>query len=87
MRILLHLERTDDGFVWWAESPEQPGFSALAPTLKQLKELVLETISAEGWADPSYQLSDPQDEPVSGPSTEQMHDSHLRFKKRLVHAS
>lgn len=36
-RILVHLEASDSGPVWWAESPEFPGFSAAGDTLVNLR--------------------------------------------------
>jgi hypothetical protein len=36
--LVIHLEGGDGEVVWWAESPQIPGFSAAAPTLKELRE-------------------------------------------------
>ncbi len=41
VRVLLHLEATDDGgVVWWAESGDVPGFTAAAPELVELRRRV-----------------------------------------------
>lgn len=62
MEIMIHLDRLDDGeIVWWAESEEQP-LSAAAPTLFELKALVVEVLEVEGWGEPSYTLVATADE-------------------------
>jgi predicted RNase H-like HicB family nuclease len=39
VRLLIHLDRLDDEqrAVWWAESPDVPGFSAVGDTLRELR--------------------------------------------------
>lgn len=37
MELVIHLEGADSEAVWWAESPQMPGFSAAAPTLSELR--------------------------------------------------
>lgn len=36
--LTIHLESVDDEVVWWADSPDVPGFSAAAPSLVELRE-------------------------------------------------
>ena len=41
--VLIHLERVEDdrpSFVWWAEAPSLPGFSAAADRLPQLLDRI-----------------------------------------------
>jgi predicted RNase H-like HicB family nuclease len=38
VELVIHIEAADGEAVWWAESPEVPGFSAAAPTLAELRE-------------------------------------------------
>lgn len=38
----MHLEEADGEAVWWANSPDLPGFTAAAPSLADLRELVRE---------------------------------------------
>ena len=42
--LIIHLEADGHEAVWWAESPDVAGFSAAAPTLGELRELVVEGI-------------------------------------------
>jgi predicted RNase H-like HicB family nuclease len=46
--VLLNLEATgttvDDEIIWWAESPDVPGFSAAADNLPELRRLYLEAL-------------------------------------------
>lgn len=46
--LIIHLEDADGEVVWWAESPDVPGFSAAAPTLAELRERAREALSARG---------------------------------------
>lgn len=40
VRVVLHLETTDEGTtVWWAETPELGGFSATDKSLQRLADL------------------------------------------------
>ncbi len=39
VELIIHLDSADDGVVWWAESPEAPGFTAAADSLAELREL------------------------------------------------
>lgn len=45
--LLIHLESADGDVVWWAESPQVPGFTAAAPTLAELRELALDALRSE----------------------------------------
>lgn len=36
--LTIHLEGVDGEVVWWADSPDVPGFSAAAPNLIALRE-------------------------------------------------
>ncbi len=36
VHVLVHLDRADDDWVWWAESPEVPGFYAAESSLQAL---------------------------------------------------
>lgn len=50
VRVLVYLERADEGWVWWAEAPDVPGFSAADDSLQTLlirSELALRDILAE----------------------------------------
>jgi hypothetical protein len=47
VQVVVHLELTDDEFVWWADSPDVPGFSAAAPRLKQLENEVDRLLRSE----------------------------------------
>lgn len=38
IELIIHLEGVDGEAVWWAESPDVPGFSAAAPSLIELRE-------------------------------------------------
>jgi predicted RNase H-like HicB family nuclease len=40
----IHLEPTDTDVVWWAESEGMPGWSATAPTLRELRTLIEEAV-------------------------------------------
>lgn len=45
VELIIHLENTDAGeTVWWAESPAVPGFSAAAPTLRELRDRATEAL-------------------------------------------
>lgn len=37
--MVIHLENADGEAVWWAESPQAPGFTAAAETLRELRAL------------------------------------------------
>lgn len=37
IELVIHIEAANGEAVWWAESPEVPGFSAAAPTLAELR--------------------------------------------------
>jgi predicted RNase H-like HicB family nuclease len=39
--LIIHLDNADGEVVWWAESPEAPGFTAAASSLVELRELAL----------------------------------------------
>lgn len=64
IRLLVHLEPSGDQQVWWAESPDVPGFSASDATLKDLlarSTWALAEITEERGEDPAsmdlvYQL-------------------------------
>jgi hypothetical protein len=36
--LTIHLEDVDGEVVWWADSPDVPGFSAAAPSLEELRK-------------------------------------------------
>jgi predicted RNase H-like HicB family nuclease len=36
--LTIHLEAVEGEVVWWADSPDVPGFSAAAPSLVELRE-------------------------------------------------
>jgi predicted RNase H-like HicB family nuclease len=38
VELVIHIEAADGEAVWWAESPEVPGFSVAAPTLAEMRE-------------------------------------------------
>jgi predicted RNase H-like HicB family nuclease len=38
IELVIHIEAADGEAVWWAESPDVPGFSAAAPTLADLRD-------------------------------------------------
>jgi len=40
----IHLEPADQDVVWWAETDGLPGFSAAAPTLRELRTLIEEAV-------------------------------------------
>jgi predicted RNase H-like HicB family nuclease len=40
----IHLEPTETDVVWWAESGGMPGWSATAPTLRELRTLIEEAV-------------------------------------------
>lgn len=44
-RILVHLEASESGPVWWAESADFPGFSAAADTLVDLRRRATAALS------------------------------------------
>jgi hypothetical protein len=44
LTLIVHHETTDDSAVWWAESPEFPGFSATDVSLDGLRARALEAI-------------------------------------------
>lgn len=48
--LVVHLDEADGEAVWWAESPDLPGFSAAAPTLAELRERVTGAIG-DGWTE------------------------------------
>jgi hypothetical protein len=56
MQVTLHVELTDDGISWWAESATHPPFSAAAPTLSELKDLVRAAAQMEGWPPPRFSI-------------------------------
>lgn len=37
--LIIHLDIADGEVVWWAESPEAPGFTAVAGSLAELRDL------------------------------------------------
>ena len=51
--LLVHLEAVESGLVWWAESPEVPGFSVTSTTLRELqvraKMAMADIAEDEGW--------------------------------------
>jgi len=48
MTMLFHLEKADDELVWWVESPDVVGFYAAAPTLVEVRHLVIEALRGLG---------------------------------------
>lgn len=51
--VLVHMEMTDDGVVWWGETVDVPGFYAAADSLQELMtqtELAIAELRAEGEA-------------------------------------
>jgi predicted RNase H-like HicB family nuclease len=38
IELVIHMEVADGEAVWWAESPEVPGFSVAAPTLAEMRD-------------------------------------------------
>jgi hypothetical protein len=45
VQVILHLELTPDlARLWWAESPEIPGFSATASSVPELTRLTIEAL-------------------------------------------
>jgi predicted RNase H-like HicB family nuclease len=55
--VAIHLDPTESDVVWWAESADLPGFSAAAPTLRDLRKLIDEAVSMEvGEAEIDLQL-------------------------------
>lgn len=50
IRLLIHLEPTDAGLVWWTESPDVPGFSGTGQHLDDARiraELAIRQILAD----------------------------------------
>jgi hypothetical protein len=48
MDLFIHIEPdANDQPVWWAESPQLPGFSAAAPSLRTLREQVWDALFKE----------------------------------------
>jgi hypothetical protein len=45
IELVIHIEAADGEAVWWAESPDVPGFSAAAPTLVELRERSIAALS------------------------------------------
>ena len=43
--VRVHLERADEGVVWWADSPGLPGFYAAADSMKELRDVARVAIS------------------------------------------
>ena len=43
--VAVHIEVADEGIVWWAESNGIPGWTAAAPTLRDLRVLVDEALA------------------------------------------
>ncbi|HMG42281.1 MAG TPA: hypothetical protein VK611_13165 [Acidimicrobiales bacterium] len=39
--LIIHLGSADGEVVWWAESPDAPGFTAAAPSLAELRQLAV----------------------------------------------
>lgn len=63
MKVLLHVEYLGDSkFAWWAESPEQPSFSAAGDTLRELVTLVREAADMEAWGPPVFEMAPPDAE-------------------------
>lgn len=62
VELLLHLELTggDPRFVWWAESPQLPGFSAAADHLRDLlaqsRAAVGELLSERGYDETAVEV-------------------------------
>jgi predicted RNase H-like HicB family nuclease len=54
--LMIHLERadTETGVVWWADSPDLPGFAAAADTLAELRELTADMDVVERLADGDF---------------------------------
>jgi predicted RNase H-like HicB family nuclease len=42
--LIIHLEVADGEVVWWAESPDLPGFTAAGSSLSELRELATAAI-------------------------------------------
>jgi predicted RNase H-like HicB family nuclease len=43
--LIIHLEDADGEVVWWAESPDVPGFSAAAPSLDELRRRAIDALA------------------------------------------
>ena len=72
VRVLLHLEATDDGGVaWWAESDDVPGFTAAAPELVELRRRVRAALADEFPAGVDYSEELVTTDPVAASSTAQ----------------
>ena len=64
-RFVFNLEHTDRGVVWWAESPDIPGFYAAADDLISLRRHVTAALRDMG---------------VDTAVVEQLGDAHIRFE-------
>lgn len=42
--LILYLDEVDSTAVWWAESPEVPGFTAAAGSLAEVRRLAAEAL-------------------------------------------
>lgn len=64
-QLVIHLDNADGKLVWWAESPQVPGFTASADTLPELRGTIAEVLAdlAEDLGEPvsftSERLADP----------------------------
>lgn len=51
VELLIHLEAADGEAVWWAESPDAPGFTAAAPDLAELRARCAEALGASDFTE------------------------------------
>lgn len=46
--LVFHLEMADNESVWWIDSPDVAGFYAAASTLKECRQLAIESLANQG---------------------------------------
>ncbi len=54
--MIIHIEQDGAEVGFWAESPDQPSFTAAADTMAEVKQLCREACEIEGWPAPSFSL-------------------------------
>lgn len=91
VNLLIHLEATggDPACVWWAESPEMPGFSAAADhlpeLLRQAQEAIDELVSDAEVVPTLAPLF--EDETPPGPVTSRQETQGVESLRRVVVAA